>query len=286
MSESPYVVNVTESTFENVVLAGSMERPVLVDFWADWCAPCRQLMPLLAKLADEFAGAFLLAKVDTEAERNLAAAFGIRSLPTVQLFKDGNPVDQFMGALPEGEIRAFLARHIENETDLRLAELDELIQRGDLVAAERLLETIRSDGEDHPQTFLAEARLKLARGEHEAAAGMLDRAPVELASDPRLAELRGRAGFAAAAATAPARPDCEARLAADPADSEARYGLAVHQVLAGEYEAALETLLALMRSDRGYGDDAARKGMVMIFDLLGEHALVQTYRGKLARLLY
>jgi putative thioredoxin len=243
-------------------------------------------MPLLAKLADEFAGAFLLAKVDTEAERNLAAAFGIRSLPTVQLFKDGNPVDQFMGALPEGEIRAFLARHIENETDLRLAELDELIQRGDLVAAERLLETIRSDGEDHPQTFLAEARLKLARGEHEAAAGMLDRAPVELASDPRLAELRGRAGFAAAAATAPARPDCEARLAADPADSEARYGLAVHQVLAGEYEAALETLLALMRSDRGYGDDAARKGMVMIFDLLGEHALVQTYRGKLARLLY
>jgi putative thioredoxin len=286
MAESPHVVNVTEADFEQVVIAGSSQRPVLVDFWADWCAPCRQLMPILAKLADELGGAFLLAKVDTEAEQALAAAFGIRSLPTVQLFKDGRPVDQFMGALPESEIREFLSRHIESETDQRIAVASEQMIRGDLDAAASLLAEVRADDPDNKRLFPAEVRLALARGDYDAAADMLEHTPLELATDPDVAQLRGELAFTAAAAEAPDPATCEARLAADPKDSAARYGLAAQQVLAGDYQAALDSLLVLMRHDRGYGDDAARKGILMIFDLLGDDPLVTTYRAKLSRLLY
>jgi putative thioredoxin len=286
MANSPHVINVTEADFEQVVIAGSSQRPVLVDFWADWCAPCRQLMPVLGKLADEFAGAFLLAKVDTEAEQSLAAAFGIRSLPTVQLFKDGRPVDQFMGALPEGQIREFLARHIETETDRRLAAATEQMARGELDAAASLLAELRAEDPDNSRLFPAELRLALAKGEREAAAAMLEHTPIELANDPEIAQIRGQLAFAGVAADAPSPAACESRLAADPGDSEARYGLAARQVLAGDYTAAIDNLLALMQRDRAYGDDAARKGILMVFDLLGDDPRVPAYRAKLSRLLY
>jgi putative thioredoxin len=286
MADSPYVVNVTEATFEQVVIAGSTKRPVLVDFWADWCAPCRQLMPILAKLADEYGGAFLLAKVDTEAEQALAAAFGIRSLPTVQLFRDGRPVDQFMGALPEGQIREFLGRHIQSESDRRLALAAQHLARGDLDAATALMDEVRADDPDNAGLFPAEVRLAMARGNHQQAAELLERTPIELANDPEVARLRGQLAFASAAAGAPPQAECAARVAADPADSAARYGLAAHQALAGDYQAALDSLLTLMQRDRAYGDDAARKGMLMLFDLLGDDPLVTTYRARLSRLLY
>jgi putative thioredoxin len=286
MADSPHVVNVTEANFEQVVVAGSAQRPVLVDFWADWCAPCRQLMPTLARLADEYGGAFLLAKVDTEAEQALAAAFGIRSLPTVQLFKDGRPVDQFMGALPEGQIREFLGRHIESESDRRLAAAAERMASGELDAAAALIAEVRAADPDNAKLFNAEVQLAMARGDHQAATELLERTPIELANDPELARLRGRLAFASAAVDAPPQAECESRLAADPTDSEARYSLAARQVLAGDYQGALDNLLALMQRDRGYGDDAARKGILMVFDLLGDDALVPTYRAKLSRLLY
>jgi putative thioredoxin len=286
MADSPHVVNVTEATFEQVVIAGSAERPVLVDFWADWCAPCRQLMPILARLADEYGGAFLLAKVDTEAEQALAAAFGIRSLPTVQLFRGGRPVDQFMGALPEGQIREFLSRHIQSESDRRLAQAAEQLAQGKLDAAAALINEVRTDDPDNAGLFAAEVRLAMARGDHQQAAELLERTPIELANDPEVARLRGQLAFAAAAAEAPSQAECAARLAADPADSAARYGLAAHQALAGDHQAALDNLLTLMQRDRAYGDDAARKGMLTLFDLLGDDPLVTAYRTKLSRLLY
>ncbi len=117
MADSIYSVTVTAENFQSIILDGSFERPVLVDFWAEWCAPCRMLMPILAKLADEYRGRFLLAKVDTEDQQALAAQLGIRSLPTVMLFKSGRPVDQFMGALPESQVREFLDRHIPRASD-------------------------------------------------------------------------------------------------------------------------------------------------------------------------
>jgi putative thioredoxin len=287
MADSPYVVTVTTANFEQVVLEGSRKQPVLVDFWADWCAPCRQLMPILAKLADEFRGAFILAKIDTEAEQALAAHFGIRSLPTVQIFKDSRPVDQFMGALPEGQVREFLLRHIERETDRLLARVEHELAAGNLAAASKLIDKARAEDPDDDRLFIAEVRLKAAQGDTAGAGEMLERVPLSLAADPQIAALRGQLGFAAALLEAPSAAECAARLETDPNDSDARYKLALHQVIAGDYHSGLENLLTLMQKDRAYGDDAARKGMLIVFDLLGgDGELVSAYRAKLARSLY
>ena len=145
MTDSAHIAAVTAADFERIVIQGSFERPVLVDFWADWCAPCRQLMPILSRLVEEFNGQFFLAKVDTEAEQALAAQFGVRSLPTVQLFKNGQAVDQFMGALPEGQIREFLSRHISRASDRLLDQARQSIAEGDMSGAKGLIERAARD---------------------------------------------------------------------------------------------------------------------------------------------
>lgn len=287
MADSPYVVNVTAGNFQQVVLAGSFERPVLVDFWADWCAPCRQLMPMLARLADEFKGAFLLAKVDTEAEQALAAHFGIRSLPTVQLFRNGQPVDQFMGALPEGQVREFLSRHIARASETLLAQARGQMAAGNTAAAARLIEQARAEDPDNSRIFVAEVALKAAEGDADGALALLERTPLELAKDTELLALRGQLTFVQALAGAPDTATLTARVAADPAASEARYQLAARLVLAGDYEGALEHLLTLLKRDRAFGDDAARKAMIAVFDLLGGGGeLVSRYRNRMLASLY
>lgn len=287
MAQSPFVLTVTTANFESVVIDGSFDRPVLVDFWADWCAPCKSLMPILAKLADEYGGQFILAKVNTEEEQALAAHFGIRSLPTVQLFKSGQPVDQFMGALPEAQVREFLERHLPRAGDGLLAQAQGMIAAGQLDQAATLIERARAEDPANARVALAEAQLAAARGDMDGATALLERLPIELAQDPEVAALRGQLRFAAALVGAPAPAELTARLAANTKDSEARYLLAAHAVLAGDFAGALEGLLALMKRDRGYGDDAGRKGMVAIFDLLGgQGELVSRYRAKMMTALY
>lgn len=287
MADSPYIVTLTAANFESVVIDGSFERPVLVDFWADWCAPCRMLMPILAKLADEYRGRFILAKLNTEEERALAAQFGIRSLPTVQLFKDGRPVDQFMGALPESQIRELLDRHLPRASDGLLAQAQGMLAAGELSRARDLIQRARGEDPENPRVALAEIQLTAAQGQTEEAQAALDRLPLELANDPEVIALRGELLFAAALAGAPAPSDLERRLAADPMDSVARYQLAAHRVREGDYESALELLLQLVRRDRSYGEDAGRKGMVAVFDLLGGSGdLVSRYRAQMMNALY
>ncbi len=287
MADSPYIVTLTPENFEAVVIDGSFDRPVLVDFWADWCAPCRMLMPILAKLAEDYRGAFILAKLNTEEHQALAAQFGIRSLPTVQLFKDGRPVDQFMGALPEPQVREFIDRHIARASDGLLAQAQGLMAAGDLERAAALIDQARAEDPESARVALAEVQLTAARGELEEARGQLERLPIELAHDPEVAALRGQLEFAAALTGAPAEAELERRLAADPKDSEARYQLAAHRVVAGDYEAALEQLLELLKRDRAYGDDAGRRGMVSVFDLLGGAGdLVAKYRARMMTALY
>jgi putative thioredoxin len=253
-----------------------------VDFWADWCAPCRALMPVLAKLADAYNGKFVLGKLDTEAERELAAQFGIRSLPTVQLFKDGKPVDQFMGALPEAQVRAFLDRHIPREADLLVTRAEALIGAGNLTDAAILIAQARAAEPDHPRARIAEIRLTAAEGDTEAAEALINALPVDLLGDPDVVALSGQLRFANVLAGAAPEPALRARLAANPADSEARYQLAAHGVSRGDYEEALELLFELMRRDRNYGDDAGRKGLLMIFDLLGGTGdLVSRWRSRM-----
>lgn len=286
MVDSLNTVNVTAENFQSVVLEGSFERPVLVDFWADWCAPCRMLMPILAKLAEEYGGRVLLAKVNTEEEQALAAEFGIRSLPTVQLFKSGRPVDQFMGALPEGQIREFLDRHIPRPSDGLLVQARGRMAAGDLAGAQTLIERARKEDPENVRLPLAELQLKAARGETAEAQAAIDRLPIELADDPEVVALRGQLRFASALEGAPPEPELTRTLAANPNDSRARYQLAAHQVTRGDYAAALENLLTLMKRDRAFEEDAGRKGMLAVFDLLGGGDLVASYRAKMMNALY
>lgn len=286
MAESPYVVTATAENFYTLVLEGSYERPVLVDYWAGWCAPCRLLMPILAKLADEYAGRLLVAKVNTEEERELAAQIGIRSLPTVQLFKDGQAVDQFMGALPESQVREFLDRHLPRESDL-LAGLPGLLDAGDLTGARAVLAQARSVDPNNARLQLAEAQIKAASGDFKGAEEMLERVPLEIHDDPQVVALRGQVRFANLLAEAPPEAELAARLRANPADSEARYQLAAHRVAQGDFEGALARLLELLKTDRAYGDDAARKGMLMLFDMLGGTGdLVTRYRSRMLNALF
>jgi putative thioredoxin len=287
MAQSPHVVTVTAATFQSIVIAGSRERPVLVDFWADWCAPCRTLMPMLAQLAQDYGGRFLLAKVNTEEEQALAAQFGIRSLPTVQLFKNGRAVDQFMGALPESQVRAFLDRHIPRRSDAVLAEAQARLAQGDLDGARARLEEAQDEDPSNPKLPLIQVQITAASGDVERALAELDGLPIDLASDPDVAALRGRLRFAGAVKDAASESELKTRLAVNPKDSEARYQLASYRVLHGDFENALSDLLELMKRDRAYGDDAGRKGMLAIFDLLGGgDDLVARYRAKMMTALY
>jgi len=286
MADSPNILTVTADNFQSIVLDGSFDRPILVDFWADWCAPCRMLMPILAKLAEEYRGRFILAKVNTEEQQALAAEFGIRSLPTVQLFKSGRPVDQFMGALPEGQIREFLDRHIPRASEGLLAQAQGLMVAGDLAGARTLIDRAREQDPENARIALAELQLMAARGEIAEAQSAIDRLPIELASEPEVLALRGQLRFATALEGATTEADLVARLSTEPNDSLSRYQLAAHQVIRGDYEAALENLLTIMKRDRGFQEDAGRKGMLAVFDLLGGGDLVARYRAKMMNALY
>ncbi|MBN2887039.1 MAG: thioredoxin [Chromatiaceae bacterium] len=287
MADSPFVVTATAATFQSVVIDASFDRPVLVDFWADWCAPCRMLMPVLARLAESYGGTFILAKVNTEEEQALAAQFGIRSLPTVQIFKDGRAIDQFMGALPEAQIRDFLDRHIPRASDGLLAQAQALMSAGQVEQAAALIERARGEDPDNTRLALAEVQLLMARGEHAAANVAIERLPLEIAHDPEVNLLRGQLLFATTVEDAPDEASLQARLDSDPGDDQARHQLAARRVLRGDYEGALELLFDLMKRNRAYADDAGRKGMLAIFELLGGQGdLVAHYRAKMMNALY
>lgn len=287
MANSSYVVDVTAENFDRIVLEGSRRQPVLVDYWAEWCAPCRMLAPILDALADELGGKLLVAKINTEEQRELAARYGIRSLPTVKLFKGGRPVDEFLGALPESEIRAFLDRHLERKSDQLLLQAETLLARGETEAAAELVAQARSADPDNPRTRIADARVKVRLGDFAAAEKTLDALPLDRQGDPEVQALRARMLFGQAVRDAPGMEQLRQRLAADPDDSEARYQLAARQVVTEDYAAALEGFYTLLRKDRRYGDDAARKAMLQVFELLGGSGdLVSRYRAKMMSALF
>jgi len=287
MAESPHIIEITQENFQEIIIQGSTTRPVLVDFWAEWCAPCRSLMPLLAKLADEYQGKFLLAKLNTEEQRELAARFGIRSLPTVKLFRNGQPVDEFMGALPESEVRAFLERHIPREVDLLLKQADDLLLRGDATQAGQLLDQANRMDPDYSPVHIALARYKATLGELAEAERLLMELSLDEQLKPEVSSLLARIHFDRTARESPPVEALQQTLEQDPANSEARYQLASRHIMQKDYAQALELLFSLMQKDRQYGDDAGRKGMLQVFEMLGnEGELVTRYRSRMFNALH
>jgi putative thioredoxin len=287
MADSPYIFDVTVENFKQVVLQNSMNRPVLVDFWAEWCNPCKMLMPTLAKLVDEYRGKFILAKVNTEQEQQLAAHFGIRSIPCVKLFLNGQMADEFLGALPEAEIRSFIDKYIPNESDGLLAQAEQQLLQGDAEGAGELIRQAAEIDPGSTRVMLANARYLATVGRLDEAEQQLQALPVEERDKPEVASMLARIQFDRASADSPPVETLEQRLRDDPADCEAMHLLAQQRIMQNDYEGALELLLNLMQRDREYGDDVARKDMLRIFELLGGQGdLVKRYRNRMFNLMH
>jgi putative thioredoxin len=290
MADSPYIIEVTDENFQSVILEGSMQQPVLIDFWASWCQPCQVLMPLLAKLADEYKGKFILAKINTEEQQAIAAQFQIRSIPAVKLVYQGKLVDEFAGALPESEVRAFLDKHIQqevSEADNAIEQAYALLMQGESDQAAVLIQKVLEAEPSNPQAILAFAKLKATLGDMNAASEALDSLPPEEQEKPEVAAMRAQMLFDKVASGAPSVEDLNAVLLANDKNSEARYQLAAQLVMQNQLEPALDHLLTLMRMDREYGDDAARKAMIQVFDILGsDHPITKKYRTRMFNYLY
>lgn len=232
MSDTPYIFDVTGANFEQLVIENSFHKPVLVDFWADWCAPCKALMPLLAQIAESYQGELLLAKVNCDVEQDIVMRFGIRSLPTVVLFKDGQPVDGFAGAQPESQIRALLEPHVKapalpDEDPLEVAQA--LFAEGRIGDAEATLKALLAENNENAAALILYARCLAERGELEEAQAILD----AVKSDEHkqaLAGARAQLTFLRQAADLPDSAELKSRLAADAGDDEAAYQLAVQQL--------------------------------------------------------
>ncbi|MDJ0941209.1 MAG: thioredoxin [Woeseiaceae bacterium] len=285
MADSPFIIDVTRENFAQV-MESSFKVPVLLDFWASWCQPCQVLMPILAKLAEEYDGRFLLAKLNTEEEQEIAAQFGIRSIPTVKLFRDGLPVDEFMGALPAEQVRGFLDQHVAHASDEAVLEARERLNSGDTANAIARLNELREADPDNPRLLVALAEAQAAHGDIEAAEASLHSLPIDERDKPDVVILRAKLFFLAQVAEAPDSAELEGRLSADTSDHEARFQLALRKIVDGDYETAMDNLLELMRQDRDFGDDAGRKGLLKVFELLGNSPLVSRYRSKMASLLH
>ncbi len=281
MSDNAWTIDVGDADFETAVLERSEVTPVVVDFWAPWCGPCRALGPLLERLAEEHQGAFVLAKVNVDEAPAVAQAFGIQSIPAVKGFRDGTLVAEFVGAQPEPAVRKLLEMVLPSATDRLVAEAAALAPD----AAEAALREALATEPRHARALLALARMLAARGETAEALQLLERvsppSPLVGEAERLAAELRTRADGAGDQAA------LRARIAADPGDLEARLGLGRTLAALGRHEDALAELLDVVRRDRHFADDGARKAMVDLFAVLGsDHPLTDRYRGELAKALF
>ncbi|MGB8434361.1 MAG: thioredoxin [Burkholderiales bacterium] len=274
----------TES-FERDVLEASRRVPVLVDFWAPWCGPCRALTPILEKLAEEYQGKFLLAKIDTDANPEIAAQHGVRGIPNVKAFVDGRLVDEFVGALPESEVRQFIARVLPSPSAILRKQAHEAVATGDFDAAEsKLREALElAPGSAEIGTDLAE--LLVARQAYVAAQPFVEAVPEEL-RDERMQRVAAKIAFWKKGQQLPDLDELRARVAAEPTALAARLDLADRLVIERDFRAALEELLEVVRLGEGAEREAARDAMVKVFTLAADQPeLVADYRRKLARAL-
>ncbi|QZX83890.1 thioredoxin [Metapseudomonas otitidis] len=289
MSDTPYIFDATALDFDQSVIQNSFHKPVLVDFWAEWCAPCKALMPLLAQIAESYRGELLLAKVNCDVEQDIVMRFGIRSLPTVVLFKDGQPVDGFAGAQPESQIRAMLAPHVAEpapEAADPMEAAQALFDDGRIGDAEAVLKQLLGEDNSNAQALILYARCLAERGELGEAQLVLDAVKGD-EHKQALAGARAQLAFLRQVNDLPEAAALKSRLAQDAGDDEASYQLAIHQLARQQYEPALDALLRLFVRNRNYGEGLPHKTLLQVFDLLGnDHPLVTTYRRKLYQAIY
>jgi putative thioredoxin len=284
------MLDITSASFDSEVIGASRRLPVLVDFWAPWCGPCRTLAPLLAAIETEFTGRIKVVKLNVDEHQDLAARYGVRSIPFVVAFADGQPVDSFVGVLPAEELRRFVGRLLPDPAEIERRKASRLLDAGDASGAATALRAsiALAPGRDAARLDLAQLLL-----DRSAEAGRLDEAAGCLAGvsaagrlEPRWLALETRLHSERRAAELPAADVLAARIAADAADLQARLDLANLHVARRDYEPALEQLLAIVERDRSFNDDIGRRTMLSVFDLAADRPqLVSSFRRRLSAAL-
>ena len=284
---SEYAIDVDAASFEQQVLEASKTLPVVVDFWAPWCGPCKVLAPLLEKLAAEYGGRFKLAKVNSDENQDLAAAFGVRSIPDVMAFRDAKPVSHFLGALPESQVRTFIDGILPKPSETEQARAASLRAAGDTKGAITALRAaLRIDASnDLARLDLAELLIEVARADE--AEALLGEVRPNIDWDARVAALRAAVSFARTRNSGTTAPALKAKLDKDPMDHATRYALAELHAGAHRYREALDELIEIVRHEKDWNAGAARRQVLNIFNLVDkDDALVSEYRRKFASALY
>ncbi len=270
------MIDASIQNFETEVVAASMSTPVLVDFWAPWCGPCKSLGPVLEKLEVAYEGRFKLVKIDSDKEQQLASAFGVRSIPTCVLMMNGQPVDGFMGALPEGKVREFLDKHVpsleELEADAEVEEAGALIESGDVTTALAKLQEALALNPANDDARFDYVKLLIANGDLDQAESALAPAKAQIPLRLRfeaLAQWLEAMRFAASDPRAAWSPqEFDARIAKDKRDFDTRFAKSRLLMAAGEWTAAMDELLEIVMRDKKWGEDAPRKLVVAILELM------------------
>ena len=280
------VIEIDQNNAQQYLIDESFNRPVVVDFWADWCAPCKQLMPLLEKLADEYAGAFLLAKINADEQQGISQQLGVRSLPTVMVFKDGQPVDGFAGAQPETAVREMLQKHLPSPWDGKIAEATELLDQGDTAGALALLRAAWEESSKVLDITLAYAGALVEANRLDEAEEVLNE--VRLVDRDALHEqLMAQIELKREAGKSPEIEALEAELANDDSNHGVRVKLAVQLTTGAHYRDALEHLLVVLRADRDWNNGEAKRLYLDTIASIGKgDPLAAEYQRKLFSLLY
>ena len=286
MTDSTVTTEATAKNFASAVIEKSRETLVLVDFWADWCAPCRMLMPVLAALATEYSGKIQLVKVNTDKEPQLATEYGVRSLPTVKLFKAGQVVDEFMGVLPERAVREFIERYLDRPADHQIRVAVELSATGQHDEAIKLLAAALAEDPKYDKTRLALAEEQIEVGSLADARQTLNEASNQVRFDAPFKSLIARLELAEIANSDVDRATLEKRISSNPDDLASREQLGAICFAAGENDAAMEQWLEIVRRGQGDIKDNGRENLIRSFEVLGSQDQdVTRYRRLLAQAL-
>lgn len=281
------MIDTTLERFKADVIDASMQTPVVLDFWAPWCGPCKTLGPMLEKLEQQYGGRFRLVKVDTDAQPELAQHFRIRSIPTVFGIVNGQPVDQFQGAVPESQLREFIDRLLPNPGDVELEQAMQAAERGDTAAAVGHLQKALASDPANDGARLMYAQLLLQDNDAGAAQAQLAHLSAQSLQDPEVQALAERVRRQVAEGAEPPPVELLNAVAGKPDDLQARLDLARHYIGQKTWAPALEQLLEIVRRDRTFGDDVGRKTMIEVFGLASaQPELVSEWRRRLSSVLF
>jgi putative thioredoxin len=282
MATEQRVLDVTDATFQTAVIEASRTTPVVVDFWAPWCGPCRILGPIIERVADEFGDDVILAKVNVDENQASAAQYRVQGIPAVKAFKDGHVVNEFTGALPEPQVRAFFQSLAPTAADRAAAEAEQLLVSGDIAGAEARFREILAATPDDPKAVIGMANILATRDEFDEADSLLKRLPAN-----RQAKVMRHQIFLELYARKHAGEDLQGEAAANPRDPRARYRWGLMLAAGGDYVAALGELLESVRYDKHWEDGAARKSMLAIFEILGmDSTITRDYQRRLENVLF